>query len=102
MFIEFVSLFFKVVKENLSETIDTLKIEIATQKQKPRFIIVTDYESLFAYDTKLTDTLDIKLEELDKHYDFFLPLAGMEKSAHIDENPADVKASAYCFSDEVL
>ena len=28
-----------------------------------------------------------------KHYDFFLPLAGMEKAKHIDENPADVRAS---------
>ena len=86
-------LFFKVVVDNLYETIDALKLEIATQKQKPRFVIVTDYKTFLSYDTKTTDTLDIKLQELDKHYDFFLPLAGMEKSAHIDENPADVKAS---------
>jgi len=31
--------------------------------------------------------------DLVKHYDFFLPLAGIEKSTHIYENPADVKAS---------
>ena len=86
-------LFFKEVTAHLHGTIDTLRTESATQKQKPRFIIVTDYETLLAYDTKTTDTLDIKLMDLGKHYDFFLPLAGMEKSTHVDENPADVKAS---------
>jgi hypothetical protein len=54
---------------------------------------MTIYETLLAYDTKTTDTLDIKFKDLAKHYDFFLPLAGMEKSTYIDENPADVKAS---------
>ncbi len=86
-------LFFKVVSTQLHGTIDTLRTDSDTLKQKPRFIIVTDYKTLLAYDTKTTDTLDIKFKELAKHYDFFLPLAGMEKSTHIDENPADVKAS---------
>ena len=78
-------LFFKVVTTHLHGTIDTLKNETASQKQKPRFIIVTDYETLLAHDTKTMDTLDIDIKDLVKHYDFFLPLAGMEKSVHIDE-----------------
>ncbi|PHS36835.1 MAG: SAM-dependent methyltransferase [Sulfurovum sp.] len=86
-------LFFKEARANLHEVIDTLRIESTTQKQKPRFIMVSDYETLLAYDTKTTDTLDIKFKDLAKYYDFFLPLAGMEKSTHVDENPADVKAS---------
>ncbi|UCN00511.1 N-6 DNA methylase [Sulfurimonas sp. SWIR-19] len=85
--------FFKEVHEHLHGTIDTLKNEFAHVKQKPRFIIVTDYKTLLAYDTKTTNTLDIDFNEVVKHYDFFLPLAGMEKSTHVDENPADVKAS---------
>jgi type II restriction/modification system DNA methylase subunit YeeA len=85
--------FFKVTTEQLLTTIDTLKNEVLTQKQKPRFVIVTDYQTLLAYDTKTSDTLDINIKDLVKHYDFFLPLAGMEKATHIDENPADVKAS---------
>jgi len=85
--------FFKEAHEHLHGSIDTLKNEYDSQKQKPRFIIVTDYKTLLAYDTKTTDTLDIDFKELVKHFDFFLPLAGMEKSTHIDENPADVKAS---------
>jgi type I restriction-modification system DNA methylase subunit len=86
-------LFFKEIDQNLHSTIDTLKNEYSSQKQKPRFIVVTDYKTFLAYDTKTTDTLDIDFVNLTKHYDFFLPLAGMEKSTHIDENPADVKAS---------
>ncbi|MFT5660204.1 MAG: hypothetical protein ACI9TV_000845 [Sulfurimonas sp.] len=86
-------LFFKESETQLHGTIDTLITNSLTHKQKTRFIIVSDYKTLLAYDTKTTDTLDIKLDDLAKHYDFFLPLAGMEKSAHIDENPADVKAS---------
>ena len=86
-------LFFKEASSSLHGTIDSLRDEISGQKQKPRFIIVTDYKTLLAYDTKTTDTLDINIKDLGKHYDFFLPLAGMEKSTHVDENPADVKAS---------
>jgi len=85
--------FFKEVYEHLYGTIDTLVNNIGKSKQKPRFIVVTDYKTLLAYDTKTLDTLDINFKDLVKNYDFFLPLAGMEKSAYIDENPADVKAS---------
>lgn len=84
---------FKEASENLHLVIDTLRKENDKQKQKPRFIVVTDYNTFLALDTKTTDTLDINIKDLTKHYDFFLPLAGMEKSVYIDENPADVKAS---------
>ena len=84
---------FKETTDKLLATIDTLKNDIVNQKQKPRFIIVTDYETFLAYDTKTNDTLDIKIEDLIKYCDFFLPLSGREKITHVDENPADVKAS---------
>ncbi len=85
--------FFKVVNDDLHLVIDKLRKDIEKDKQKPRFIIVTNYDTFLAYDTKTTDTLDINIQDIAKHYDFFLPLAGMEKAKHIDENPADVKAS---------
>jgi len=49
--------------------------------------------TLHAVDTKTNDKLDIALKDLPKHYDFFLPWAGMEKAQHANENPADVKAA---------
>ncbi|MBU1667212.1 N-6 DNA methylase [bacterium] len=86
-------LFFKIAQNNLHSTIDRLKNETQPLKQKPRFIMVTDFKTLLAYDTKTGDSLDIVFEDLSKHYAFFLPLAGMEKAQYQDENIADVKAS---------
>ena len=69
-------------------------MELAKQaKNDQRFIIVTDFETLLARDVKTKENLDIPLEDLPKHYDFFLPWAGMEKTEHQNENPADVKAA---------
>ena len=86
-------LFFKVAESNLHLVIDSLKNELTQTKQKPRFIMVTDFKTLLAYDTKTTDSLEIEFNALSKHYDFFLPLAGMEKAQYQEENLADVKAS---------
>ena len=86
-------LFFKVVSQHLHVSIDELKTSKDVTKHSPRFIIVTDYERLLAYDTKTEDMLDTELLNIVNHYDFFLPLAGMEKATFADENPADVKAS---------
>jgi len=58
-----------------------------------RFVVVTDYKTLLAIDTKTQDKLDCPISDLAKHYDFFLPWAGMEKAQHANENPADVKAA---------
>ena len=74
--------------------IDNLKNTILDKKDKPRFIIVTDYITLVAYDTKTDDSLDVPILELDRHYDFFLPWVCMEKSQYMAENPADIKAAA--------
>jgi type I restriction-modification system DNA methylase subunit len=84
-------LFFKPVFDtNLHETIAQLNGEL---KHKQRFVIVTDYQTLLAIDTKTNDKLDIELQNLPRHFDFFLPWAGMEKTQHLNENPADVNAA---------
>jgi hypothetical protein len=84
-------LFFKeIYTEDLHLSITNLAKEI---KHDQRFVIVTDYKTLLAKDTKTNGTLDIQLKDLPKHYDFFLPWAGMEKAQHQSENPADVKAA---------
>jgi len=75
--------------ENFVKTFEKYQKE----KKPPRFIIVTDYETLLATDTKTEETLDIELLDIAKHYDFFLPWAGVERAQHVDENPADVKAA---------
>ena len=83
-------LFKPVENEDLHVAITKCKEET---KQEQRFIIVTDFKTLLAVDTKTSDTLDIELKVLPNHFDFFLPWAGMEKATHKNENPADVKAA---------
>ena len=78
---------------DLHDLIDDLRVDDRITKHSPRFIIVTDYKNLLARDTKTNDTLDIDILEIPRHFDFFLPLAGMEKAQHQFENPADVKAA---------
>jgi hypothetical protein len=87
-------LFFQAIANNdLHSTIDTLRKTEETFRHDPRFIIVTDYKTLLAIDTKTEDTLDVSIKEIPKHFDFFLPWAGMEKAQLKTENPADVKAA---------
>jgi hypothetical protein len=87
-------LFFKsAFDENPQSLFDLVKKNDRANKHSPRFIIVTDYKTLLAYDTKTQDTLDIPILDITKHFDFFLPWAGMEKAQHQTENPADVKAA---------
>ncbi|MGL2999923.1 class I SAM-dependent DNA methyltransferase [Flavobacterium sp. RSSB_23] len=83
--------FFKpVFHQDLHQAINDIK---TTLKQDQRFVIVTDFKTLLAIDTKTADSLDIEFTALPKHFDFFLPWAGMEKAQHKNENPADVRAA---------
>ena len=62
-------------------------------KNDQRFLIVTDFKTFLSIDTKTKASLDILFKDLDKHFDFFLPWAGLEKKQSIGDNPADVKAA---------
>lgn len=87
-------LFFKEVSgEDLHNLIDNVATNEKAIRHDPRFLIVTDYKTLLAIDRKTGDTLDVQLLDIAKHFDFFLPWAGMEKKQQQSENPADVKAA---------
>lgn len=81
------------LEEDEHVAIDTLQKDKNSYKHNPRFIIVTDFVTLLAADTKTKETLDIEINDLGKHYAFFLPWCGMEKSQHVNENPADIRAA---------
>ncbi|MFL0684612.1 MAG: class I SAM-dependent DNA methyltransferase [Algoriphagus aquaeductus] len=83
-------LFKEVFEQDLHRALADLKLQ-ANHDQ--RFVIVTDYKQLVAFDMKTADTLDAEIENLPKHLDFFLPWAGMEKAQYAEENPADVRAA---------
>lgn len=87
-------IYFKQSQSNcVLSDIDNMKKEPTVARDKIRFVIATDFNQFVALDTRTHDTLDIEFTELGKHFDFFLPWAGMEKAVYQGENPADVKAA---------
>ena len=85
--------FKKEESKKLLSTVEFLSKEDRILKYNPRFVILTDYETLVAKDLKLSKNLDIKLEELPKYFDFFLPLAGSEVYNTKNDNKADRDAA---------
>lgn len=83
--------FFKpVFNQDLHAVITQMQSHV---KNKQRFVIVSDFKILLAIDTKTNDSLDIDFMALNKHFDFFMPWAGIEKATHKKETEADVKAA---------
>lgn len=88
------TLYFRAVPdESIHSIIDKVRRDEVIAKHEPRFLTVTNFNTLLALDTKTGETLDIPFVELGKNFDFFLPWAGLEKTRYIAENPADVKAA---------
>jgi hypothetical protein len=87
-------IFFKVLtKGNLLDTIDELSKDEKILRQKPRFIVVTDYTSFFAIDTKLRTNKDFTIDNLADQTDFFLPLSGAEIYRVSNDNKLDREAA---------
>lgn len=74
-------------------TLDALKEAKAAKTHKPRFLLATDGTEVAAYDVKADDTLHIDYAKLNDRFDFFLPLAGVEKYEAVAESQADIKAA---------
>ena len=87
-------IFFKVLIEgNLLDTIDELSKDEKILRQKPRFIVVTNYNSFFAIDTKLKTNKDFTIDNLADQTDFFLPLSGAEIYRVSNDNKLDREAA---------
>lgn len=79
--------------DNTLEVLINLSTEQHVTKYAPRFIIATNYCELVALDTKTGENLIIPIREIAKHFTFFLPWAGMEKTQYVAEAHADIKAA---------
>jgi len=88
-------LYFRVVPTggDVSAEAESLKDSDIIARNDIRFVITTDFETLVAFDLNADERLETSLDELDKNYSFFLPLAGYEKAVMYSEHPADLKAS---------
>lgn len=85
--------YFKETASDPLEVIEDLKSSPAVVRFSTRFVIVTDYTELVAHDIKTNETIGFPIREIDQHYTFFLPWAGMEKVQYVAESHADVKAA---------
>lgn len=85
--------FFKETSENLLAVNEELKTSPTVVRYRTRFVIVTDYDDIVATDTKTGETIGFPIREIDQHFTFFLPWAGMEKAQYTAEAHADVKAA---------
>ncbi len=86
-------LFFRPVSEDPYAAAEALLNENVISRHKIRFVIVTDFKDLVAYDLGVGDRMECAFRDLSLNYSFFLPLAGYEKAVEYSDSPADVKAA---------
>lgn len=87
-------IFFKEeVAENLLDAIDEASKDDKILKHNPRFIMVTDYETMVAVDVRLKANKRFSFSELPEQADFFLPLSGAEIYKVSTNNKADRDAA---------
>lgn len=85
--------YFKETEGDALEVVEGLKKSPDVVRYSTRFVVVTDYVELVAHDTKTDETIGFPIREIDQHFTFFLPWAGMEKAQYVAEAHADVKAA---------
>ncbi|MGL9730581.1 class I SAM-dependent DNA methyltransferase [Enterococcus sp. DIV0756] len=86
-------LYFKFVNNSVFEAFVEIEKKANDSSSNPRYLMVTDFVTILAKDTKTGESLDIQLQELPFHFDFFLAWNGIEKVDRERENPLDIKAA---------
>ena len=74
-------------------TLQALRNNASITRHNPRLYITSDGTSLIAYDPKDEDYYEGALETLWRDFEFFKPLAGIEKFRNYEEAEADVKTA---------
>lgn len=77
----------------LYEVIKSMLADAKISKNTPRLYIVSNGTNVVAYDPKENDYYENKIELLWKDFEFFTPLAGIEKIQYTEEAEADVKST---------
>lgn len=72
---------------------ETIRALPLLTQHKIRFVMVTDFKTVLAYDAKVDDFTEFDFDDFKTNFEFFLPLTGQyEKAVAYAEHPADVKA----------
>lgn len=78
-----------------AETLEALRQHPKTARNKCKFILVTDGETLEAEDMSSGEHIACALPELPDHFGFLLPLAGITTVEQIKNNPIDIRATRH-------
>ena len=73
--------------------LDQLKASPRNKQAKPAILLTTDGTMLAAFHPASGESLHCPLDEMAKHFGFFLPAAGKERYRAVEENPVDVQAT---------
>ena len=80
-------------EEDVSDVIEALEKDASIAKKEPRIYITFDGHTIYAHDPKENDVYYNDISLLWKDFDFFKPLAGIEKFRNHEEAEADVKSA---------
>jgi len=80
-------------EEDVSDVIEAMQADASITKKEPRLYITFDGHTIFAHDPKENDVYYNDISLLWKDFDFFKPLAGIEKFHNHAEAEADVKSA---------
>lgn len=78
---------------SLYGVLDTMREDATISKKEPRLYVAFDGHRVVGYDPKENDIYDNDIALLWKDFDFFKPLAGIEKVHNYEEAEADVKSA---------
>ena len=78
---------------HLYDLLEAMQKDNNITKKEPRLYVVSDGKRIMAYDPKEEDLYDNDIALLWKDFEFFKPLAGIEKFRNIEEADADVKSA---------
>ena len=75
------------------DEIKAMQADSKIAKHSPRLYVVSDGQTIVAFDPKELDIYENEVALMWKDFDFFYPLAGIEKMRHMEEAEADVKSA---------
>ena len=75
------------------DEIMAMQADIKITKHSPRLYVVSDGHTIVAADPKEQDIYENEVSLMWKDFDFFCPLAGIEKIHNVEEAEADVKSA---------
>ncbi len=79
--------------EDLYAILDDMRATPSILRKEPRLYIASDGTRIVAYDPKENDIYDNDINLLWKDFEFFKPLAGIEKFKNTEESEADVRSA---------